>query len=50
MRGKECDCRYEANESALIRALIYIDVVLGFMIADFNYVSYLRRHSQMNHM
>lgn len=37
--GKECDCRYEANESALICALIYIDVVLGFMIADINNVS-----------
>ena len=37
-----CGRHLEAEKSALIRALVYIDEVLGWTIGDRNYVIYLR--------
>ena len=36
--GKALSRRCEANDSALIRALIFIDQTLGYKIGDVNYV------------
>ena len=37
-----CGHQWEAEESALVRALIYFDEVLGWTIGDQNYLIYLR--------
>ena len=37
-----CGRHLEAEKSALIRALVYIDEVLGWTIGDRNYLIYLR--------
>ena len=37
-----CAHQWEAEESALIRALVYFDEVLGWMIGDRNYLIFLR--------
>ena len=39
--GKALPRRSEAKDSALIRALIFIDDALGYKIGDVNYVDYL---------
>ena len=39
--GKAPPRRSEAKDSALIRALIFIDDALGYKIGDVNYVQYL---------
>jgi hypothetical protein len=39
--GKALPCRCEAKESALIRALFFIDESLGYKIGDVHYVKYL---------
>ena len=39
--GKALPCRSEAKDSALIRALIFIDMPWGYKIGDVNYVDYL---------
>jgi len=45
--GKASDRRNVARESALIRALVYIDEVLGFRIGDVNYARYLFRRRDL---
>jgi hypothetical protein len=37
-----CDTPPQAEESALVRALAYLEGVLGWRIADINHVSYLQ--------
>jgi len=37
-----CGHQWEAEESALVRALVYFDEVLGWTIGDHNYLIYLR--------
>ena len=37
-----CNNEWEAEESALVRALVYFDEVLGWTIGDRNYLIYLR--------
>ena len=37
-----CGRHWEAEESALVRALVYFDEVLGWTIGDLNYLIYLR--------
>ena len=37
-----CGRHWEAEESALVRALVYFDEVLGWTIGDYNYLIYLR--------
>ena len=37
-----CGRHWEAEESALVRALVYFDEVLGWTIRDLNYLRYLR--------
>ena len=37
-----CGHQWEAEESALVRALVYFDEVLGWTIGDRNYLIYLR--------
>ena len=37
-----CGRHWEAEESALVRALVYFDEVLGWTIEDLNYLRYLR--------
>ena len=37
-----CGRHWEAEKSALIRALVYIDEVLGWTIGDLNYLRYLQ--------
>ena len=37
-----CVHQWEAEESALVRALVYFDEVLGWTIGDRNYFIYLR--------
>jgi hypothetical protein len=37
-----CGRHWEAEESALVRALVYFDEVLGWTIGDLNYLRYLR--------
>ena len=37
-----CDRHWEAEESALVRALVYFDEVLGWTIGDLNYLRYLQ--------
>ena len=37
-----CGRYWEAEESALVRALVYFDEVLGWTIGDLNYLRYLQ--------
>jgi hypothetical protein len=37
-----CGRHWEAEESAVVRALVYIDEVLGWTIGDLNYLRYLQ--------
>ena len=37
-----CGHQWEAEESALVHALVYFDEVLGWTIRDLNYLRYLR--------
>ena len=37
-----CGRHWEAEESALVRVLVYFDEVLGWTIGDLNYLIYLR--------
>ena len=37
-----CGMHWEAEESALVRALLYFDEVLGWTIGNYNYLIYLR--------
>jgi hypothetical protein len=46
--GKALPRRCEAKDSALIRALIFIDESLGYKIGDVNYVQYLLLVNNIN--
>ena len=37
-----CGMNWEAEESALVRALVYFDEILGWTIGDLNYLKYLQ--------
>jgi hypothetical protein len=39
----ECDYHWEAEQSALVRALAYFDEVLSWTIGDLNYIPYLKK-------
>jgi len=41
----EYEYHWEAEESALIRALAYFDEVLGWTIGDLNYLAYLQKRA-----
>ena len=41
----EYEYHWEAEESALIRALAYFDEVLGWTIGDLNYLPYLQKRA-----
>ena len=43
-----CGRHWEAEESALVRALIYFDEVLGWTIGDRNYLIYLRMWAMLS--
>ena len=43
----EYEYHWEAEESALIRALAYFDEVLDWTIEDLNYLSYLQKQTEI---
>jgi hypothetical protein len=44
-----CDTPTEAEESSLVRALVYFEGVLGWTIVDVNHVSYLEARAAQYH-
>ena len=40
-----CGRHWEAEESALARALVYFDEILGWTIGDLNYLKYLQKRA-----
>ena len=40
-----CGRHWEAEESALVHAIVYFDEILGWTIGDLNYTSYLQKRA-----